>query len=65
MPPSAKLVATVLEYESGELAQSDLVEKTLLPDRTVRHALTKLEDADVVTSRTSLSDARKRVYTLA
>ncbi|MFB6270749.1 MAG: MarR family transcriptional regulator [Halobacterium sp.] len=64
MPPSAKLVAKVLEYNDG-LTQQQLAEKTLLPDRTVRYALTRLEDEDLVDSRFSFSDARKRVYTLA
>ena len=64
LPPSAKLVAKVLEY-NGTLTQSELAEETLLPPRTVRYALTRLEDADVVDSRFSFSDARKRLYTLA
>jgi len=35
-----------------------------LPPRTVRYALSRLEDADVVDSRFSFSDARKRLYSL-
>lgn len=65
MPPSAKLVAKTLEYCEDPLAQSDLAEETLLPDRTVRYALSRLEDEDLVESRFSFTDARKRVYTLA
>jgi DNA-binding MarR family transcriptional regulator len=64
MPPSAKLVAKVLDY-NDTLTQSQLAEETLLPPRTVRYALTRLEDADVVDSRFSFTDARKRLYTLA
>lgn len=63
LPPSAKLVAKTLEYE-GRLTQAELVESTRLPDRTVRYALWKLEDEDVVTSRISFADARQRVYSL-
>ena len=63
MPPSAKLVAKVLDY-NDTLTQSQLAEETLLPPRTVRYALTRLEDADVVNSRFSFTDARKRLYTL-
>jgi len=63
LPPSAKLVAKVLEYNDS-LTQSQLAEETLLPPRTVRYALTRLEDVDVVGSRFSFSDARKRIYTL-
>ncbi|MFQ3320411.1 MAG: DNA-binding MarR family transcriptional regulator [Natronomonas sp.] len=64
LPPSAKLVAKVLEYDD-RLTQSQLAEETMLPPRTVRYALTRLEDVDVVDSRFSFTDARKRVYTLA
>jgi DNA-binding MarR family transcriptional regulator len=63
LPPSAKLVAKVLDY-NDTLTQSQLAEETLLPPRTVRYALTRLEDEDVVESRFSFSDARKRLYTL-
>jgi DNA-binding MarR family transcriptional regulator len=64
LPPSAKLVAKVLDY-NDTLTQSQLAEETLLPPRTVRYALTRLEDEDVVDSRFSFSDARKRLYTLS
>ena len=64
MPPSAKLVAKVLDYNE-QLTQSQLAEETLLPPRTVRYALSRLEDADVVEARISFTDARKRLYTLA
>jgi DNA-binding MarR family transcriptional regulator len=63
LPPSAKLVAKVLEY-NDTLTQSQLAEETLLPPRTVRYALSRLEDAGVVESRFSFADARKRIYTL-
>ncbi|WP_255196842.1 MarR family transcriptional regulator [Halorarius litoreus] len=63
LPPSAKLVAKALEYNE-RLTQSQLAEETLLPPRTVRYALTRLEEHDAVASRFSFTDARKRVYTL-
>jgi DNA-binding MarR family transcriptional regulator len=63
LPPSAKLVAKTLEYE-GDLTQSQLAAETLLPARTVRYALTHLEDEQLITSRISLVDARQRVYSL-
>ncbi len=63
LPPSAKLVAKVLDY-NDTLTQSELAEETLLPPRTVRYALSRLEDAGVVESRFSFSDARKRLYSL-
>lgn len=63
LPPSAKLVAKVLEY-NGTLTQSQLADETLLPPRTVRYALNRLEEVGVVDSRFSFADARKRIYTL-
>ncbi len=62
-PPSAKLVAKVLEYD-GPLTQQELSEETLLPTRTVRYAVSQLDDIGVVQSRFSFTDARKRVYRL-
>ncbi|GGN85832.1 MULTISPECIES: MarR family transcriptional regulator [Haloarcula] len=64
LPPSAKLVAKVLEYNET-LTQSQLAEETLLPPRTVRYALNRLEEVGVVDSRFSFADARKRIYTLS
>lgn len=63
LPPSAKLVAKVLEY-NDDLTQSQLVDETMLPPRTVRYALNRLEEVGAVDHRFSYVDARKRVYTL-
>jgi len=64
LPPSAKLVAKVLDG-SEPLSQGRLAEESLLPDRTVRYALNRLEDAGLVDARYSFRDARKQVYFLA
>jgi len=63
LPPSAKLVAKVLESDAP-LSQGRLAEESLLPDRTVRYALNRLEESDLVASRYSFKDARKQVYFL-
>ncbi len=63
LPPSAKLVAVVLEHE-GTLSQREIAAESLLPERTVRLGLGQLQEVDVVESRTSLRDARKRLYSL-
>lgn len=63
LPPSAKLVAKVLA-DDAPLSQGDLAEETLLPSRTVRYALNRLEEAGLVDSRYSFHDARKQVYFL-
>ena len=64
LPPSAKLVAKVLE-DDAPLSQGQLAEISLLPDRTVRYALNRLEECDLVDSRYSFTDARKQVYFLS
>lgn len=64
LPPSAKLVAKVLQ-SAEPMSQGQLVEESLLPDRTVRYALNRLEECDLVESRHSFTDARKQVYFLA
>ena len=63
LPPSAKLVAKVLESDAP-LSQGQLAEESLLPDRTVRYALNRLEESELVSSRYSFKDARKQVYYL-
>ena len=63
LPPSAKLVAKVLETDSPH-SQGQLADESLLPDRTVRYALNRLEDVGLVGSRYSFRDARKQVYFL-
>ena len=63
LPPSAKLVAKVLEGASP-LSQGQLAEESLLPDRTVRYALNRLEEENLADSRYSFHDARKQVYFL-
>ncbi|ELY60225.1 MULTISPECIES: MarR family transcriptional regulator [Natronococcus] len=63
LPPSAKLVAKVLEY-NDTMTQQQIAEETLLPARTVRYALNRLDEEHVIDSRFSFSDARKRLYSL-
>ena len=63
LPPSAKLIAKVLEGASPR-SQGQLAEESLLPDRTVRYALNRLEEENLVESRYSFHDARKQVYFL-
>lgn len=63
LPPSAKLVARVLDEQAG-LSQGQIAEETLLPGRTVRYALNRLEDVDLVETRYDFSDGRRRRYVL-
>lgn len=64
LPPSAKLVVKVLEYHDP-LTQGELASETLLPPRTVRYAVSRLEEAGLIESRFSFVDARKRLYSLS
>ena len=63
MPPSAKLILKTLEYE-GALSQKDLTSKTLLPERTIRLSISHLVKRGYVKKKTSLRDARQRIYEL-
>jgi len=62
-PPSCKLVVKTLEHE-GELTQSELRESTRLPGRTLRSALTRLRDVDVIAQRETTNDRRGAAYRL-
>lgn len=61
LPPSAKLVFVVLDHE-GKLTQKQLVEETRLSYRTVRYALTRLKDSNVIDGEISFRDARQTLY---
>jgi NAD+ kinase len=61
LPPSAKLVLKVLEYQ-GQLSQKEIIEETMLPPRTVRYALSLLMSEGVVMKRLSLRDSRQGLY---
>jgi NAD+ kinase len=63
MPPSAKLILKTLEYE-GSLSQRDLAARTMLPERTIRLSLSHLIDQGYVKKKTSLRDARQKIYEL-
>jgi NAD+ kinase len=63
MPPSAKLILKTLEYE-GALSQKDLASRTMLPERTIRLSLSHLINQGYVKKKTSLRDARQRIYEL-
>ncbi len=61
LPPSAKFVFRILEYEGG-LTLRELMSKTLLPPRTVRHALKILIEHGLVERGVLDKDARISIY---
>jgi len=63
LPPSAKLVYKVLEYD-GPMTQKGIVEESMLSARTVRYALERLEAIDVVSEDVYFADARQNLYEL-
>jgi len=63
VPPSAKLVYKVLEY-NGDLTQKEIVERSMLSQRTVRDALARLREVDVVAEEVYIPDARQNLYRL-
>lgn len=64
LPPSAKLVLKVLEYNS-ELTQKQIVNKTRLSQRTVRDALGRLQDQKVIEKSLYIPDARQNLYAIS
>jgi DNA-binding MarR family transcriptional regulator len=63
LPPSAKLVLRALE-SGGLLTQKDIIRMTYLPARTVRYALRRLREEDLLLERFSFRDARQSLYGL-
>ena len=61
LPPSAKLVYKVLEY-NGSLTQKQIVEESMLSARTVRYALERLEGIGIVSENIYFADARQNLY---
>lgn len=64
LPPSSKLVYKTLEW-NGRLTQQEIIERSLLSARTVRDALSRLEEEAVVERDVYYRDARQNVYALA
>ena len=64
MPPSSKLLLKILEYE-GSMTQKELVAKTLLPDRTVRLAMSHLLEKGYVKRKISIRDSRQKIYEIS
>ena len=61
LPPSAKLVYKVLQY-NGPLTQKGIVEESMLSARTVRYALERLEGIEAVDEDVYFADARQNLY---
>ncbi|RLG59522.1 sugar kinase [Candidatus Geothermarchaeota archaeon] len=63
-PPSVKLVLKAIQFY-GPMTQRDLVQKTMLPPRTVRYALKILLNKGVIKRRPLVEDVRHYIYYLS
>jgi len=61
LPASAKLVYRILAHE-GNMTQKDLIDSSLLPERTIRYALGLLLGKGIITNQPHFRDARQTVY---
>lgn len=63
LPPSAKLVAKVIENE-GSMGVAEISESARLPQSTTRYALNKLVERDLVEVSVDSDGGRRLVYTM-
>ena len=61
MPASAKLIYKILATE-GNMTQKEIINSSLLPERTARYALDVLLKHSLITSQPHFIDARQTVY---
>ncbi len=63
LPASSKLIYKLLMHE-GDMTQKEIINASLLPERTVRYSLNILIKKKVVSNKTSFKDARQNVYSV-
>ena len=63
LPASSKFVYSILQHE-GSMTQKEIINLSLLPERTARYALETLIRKGLVTSQPHFSDARQTIYTI-
>ena len=61
LPPSSKTVLEILDM-GGAMTHKDLVQKTHLAPRTVRYALKKLKERQLIIEKFNFRDARQIIY---
>ena len=61
LPPSSKTVLQILDM-GGAMTHKDLVQKTHLAPRTVRYALKKLKEHQLIVEKFNFRDARQIIY---
>jgi DNA-binding MarR family transcriptional regulator len=61
LPPSSKTVLSILGAE-GAMTHKDIVNKSHCAPRTVRYALKKLREHDLIIERMNMKDMRQIIY---
>lgn len=64
LPPSAKLVALILHRADEPLTGQEISDRSLLPKRTTRYALTRLDEHDIVETQRLSANPHQQRYTL-
>lgn len=63
LPPSAQTLYETLALE-GPLTHKELVEITGMPPRTIRYAISRLQETNHVSKRLNLMDSRQQFFFL-
>lgn len=61
LPPSSLIVLHILD-KSGAMTHKEIVKKSCLAPRTVRYALKKLKEQNLVAEKFNFRDARQVIY---
>ncbi|WP_286681402.1 winged helix-turn-helix domain-containing protein [Methanoculleus sp. DTU007] len=61
LPPSSRKILMLLE-DGGALTHKELVRRSSLAPRTVRYALKRLKDNDMIVEKFNFRDARQTLY---
>jgi len=61
LPPSSRTVLQILD-NGGAMTHKDLVTKSKLAPRTVRYALKKLKERQMIIEKFNFRDARQIIY---
>ncbi len=61
LPPSSMMVLQILD-SGGAMTHKDLVSKSKLAPRTVRYALKKLKERQMIIEKFNFRDARQIIY---
>lgn len=61
LSPSTKLVLKILQL-NGWMTQREIIRETTLPPRTVKYAIKRLKEKEIVREKPDLNDMRSKYY---